>query len=304
MRRVRAARPSDLPAEPFSYNAADMSTPSDENDLHELDRWRDSMDAALRKENGRLAVAGLFWLRQGENTFGPAETNDIVLPAPSPPRAGVFLLKEGRVHLNMLQPSALQVTGLATEDAALEPDASGEPTLVSCGPLTMIVIQRAQGLAIRLWDNRRLVRETFPGRVWFAADSTWRIEAVFRPHDPPRLIRIPDILGDSVDETSIGRVEFDRGGRRHRLEALPTESGGLWLIFGDRTNGRETYPSGRFLVCPPPEHGRTTVDFNRAYNPPCAFTEFATCPLPPRDNLLDLSVEAGERYRPLQGPPV
>lgn len=256
------------------------------------------MDTAIRKQDGWLALAGLFWLHEGENTFGSADTNDIVLPPSAPPRAGVLYLTAGRVHIQPAAGDLLQVDGRAAAPGLLEPDTSDHPTRISLGPLTMVVLQRGDRLGVRLWDNSRPSRNSFPGRQWFPVDPSWRLEAEFIAHDPPHPLAVPNVLGDTTDEAGVGRIVFTRRGQSFRLEALDSDSGGLWLIFADRTNAGETYPAGRFLVCPGVDRGRVVVDFNQAYNPPCAFTEFATCPLPPRENILDLRIEAGERYRP------
>lgn len=269
--------------------------------IQDLEAWRESMDASIRKENGWLALAGLFWLQEGENTFGSAATNDIVLPDPAPRRTGSFHLRNGRIHLGPSDAGVLQINGQAAGASALELDISRDPAQISLGPLTMIVIQRGERIGVRLWDNNRQARQIYPRRTWFAGDRSWRLEADFKAHHPPIALSIPNILGEATEEASVGQVLFSWRDQEHRLEALQTESGGLWLIFGDRTNTSETYPSGRFLVCPPPGEGRVVVDFNRAYNPPCAFTDFATCPLPPRENVLDLRVQAGERYHPPVG---
>jgi uncharacterized protein (DUF1684 family) len=261
-----------------------------------IEEWRASLDASIRKEDGWLALAGLFWLHEGDNTFGSAHTNDIVLPDVSPPRLGSYFLDGGQVSLRARHGEGLLLDGQAATDSVLAPDISGDPTRISSGPLTMIVIRRGERLGIRLWDNGRSERQTFARRSWYPTDLAWRVKASFEAHDPPMTLAIPNVLGDWSNEVSAGSITFEREGRPHRLEAVQTEAGELWLIFADRTNDVETYPSGRFLICPLPEHGRVTVDFNRAYNPPCAFTEYATCPLPPRQNVLHIRVEAGERF--------
>lgn len=261
------------------------------------------MDASIRREDGWLALAGLFWLHPGENTFGSSDTNDIVLPDASPPHVGTFLLDGGVIRLQAPLAGGLQIDGRPAQEAALQPDSTGDPTRVSLGSLHMIVIQRGERTGIRLWDNNRRSRTAYPGRIWFPANPSWQLEADFEPHDPPLALPIPNVLGDTSVEPAVGRVTFNKLGQVFHLEALTTGDGGLWLIFRDRTNGEATYPSGRFLVCPPPEQHRVALDFNRAYNPPCAFTDFATCPLPPPQNSLDLRIEAGERYQPLLDSP-
>jgi len=260
------------------------------------------MDASIRKENGWLALAGLFWLHEGENRFGSEPSNDIVLPAPAaPPIAGSILLEHGRARLQGFTPGLLKVDGRDVDQAVLAPDTSGDPNRISLGPLAMIILERGSRTGVRLWDNSRADRLSFPRRIWFPEDPSWRIHADFHPHDPPKRLLVPSVSGDELEEAGPGRVAFNSQSAVHHLEALSTDAGGLWLIFGDRTNGNETYPSGRFLTCPAPEAGKVLVDFNRAYNPPCAFTMFATCPLPPAQNSLELRIEAGERFVPHPG---
>jgi len=264
-----------------------------------LEDWRESMDASIRKENGWLALAGLFWLHEGENRLGSAASNDIVLPAPTaPPIAGSILLEHGKARLQVFTPGLLKIDGKDVDQAVLEPDTSSDPTRITMGPLAMIILERGSRKGVRLWDNSRAARLSFPRRIWFPEEPSWRIQADFHPHEPPRRLQVPTVLGNELEEAGVGRITFVSQDAVHHLEALSTDAGRLWLIFDDRTNGQETYPSGRFLTCPAPEAGKVMVDFNRAYNPPCAFTMFATCPLPPEQNLLDLRVEAGERFVP------
>jgi uncharacterized protein (DUF1684 family) len=279
-----------------------MPEMSGDSNPQTLEGWRESMDASIRKENGWLALAGLIWLHEGENRFGSAASNDIVLPATAaPPIAGSILLEHGEARLQVFTPGLLEVDGRDVDQAVLEPDTSGDPNRITLGPLAMIILERGSRTGVRLWDNSRAARLSFPRRIWFPEDPSWRILADFHPHDPPRLLQVPTALGDELGEAGVGRVTFISQRAVHHLEALGTDAGGLWLIFGDRTNGNETYPSGRFVTCPAPEAGKVLVDFNRAYSPPCAFSMFATCPLPPAQNLLDLRVEAGERFVPHPG---
>jgi uncharacterized protein (DUF1684 family) len=159
-----------------------------------------------------------------------------------------------------------------------------------------VLIRRGDRLGVRLWDARRPERTSFPGRRWYPVDPAWRLAASFDAHTPPVSLRVPSVLGETHVEHSIGRVSFLIAGEAHALEALPEETGELFLIFADPTNRDVTYPSGRFLYTDPPEAGQVIVDFNRAYNPPCAFTSYAICPLPPAENRLSVPVAAGEIY--------
>ena len=169
--------------------------------------------------------------------------------------------------------------------------------MVALADLRFFVIRRSKGFAVRLRDLNAPTRREFSGIDYYPVDPGWRIEASFVPYQPPRPIEIPNILGTIDTMLCPGALEFERDGRRCRLEPVQEdpESGELFLIFKDGTSGDGTYPPGRFLYADPPVDGRVILDFNRAYNPPCAFTPFATCPLPPPGNELPLAVEAGEK---------
>jgi uncharacterized protein len=262
-----------------------------------IESWRRWMDERLRARNGWLSVAGLFWLHEGVNRLGSDPAGDVVLPdGTAPLEAGFIELKNGEAVFQKTSPIPARVDGKAVERVEWKPDASGDPTFVEIGDLRLGLLQRGSGYAIRLWDNRRRERLDFPGRRWFPVDTAWCVQAAFTPHPSGSRIRVPNELGEVTEDDSLGRATFALAGREFDLEALEGDEGGLWLIFADASNGRSTYPSGRFLKTEAPDHGRVVVDFNRAYNPPCAFTPFATCPLPPAENRLPVSIEAGERY--------
>jgi hypothetical protein len=175
-------------------------------------------------------------------------------------------------------------------------DQEGDPTLLGLGPLRLCVIERGGRLAIRTWDTDSAARRDFEGIEHWPVDSAWRLEARFAP-TPDRVLLVPDVLGTIDEEPSPGEVAFEIDGITHRLQALPGgDSGELWLVFADLTNGSETYGGGRFLYtdAPDPDRG-VVVDFNRSYNPPCVFSPYATCPLPWAENRLPIRIEAGER---------
>lgn len=180
--------------------------------------------------------------------------------------------------------------------APLVSDAEGEPTRVRTGSVEFHVIARGGRLAVRVRDAERAERRRFGGIAAFPIDPAWRIEAWFEPYDPPRRRAVAGVQGTVEQELFPGAVVFEAAGGLHRLEAI-LERGQTeyWIVFGDGTNGRETYGAGRFVYVPAPAGGRTVVDFNKAYNPPCAFTPYSTCPLPPAGNRLTIRVEAGEK---------
>jgi uncharacterized protein len=249
-----------------------------------IEGWRQERERKLRAEDGWLAVAGLFWLREGESRLGTAAGNDIVLPAGSAPeRAGTITLRGGRVTLR-----------LGTEaERELRADSDDVATL---GRLRLSVIERSgrHGLRVRDPDNPR--RRAFTGLQWYPVDPAYRVTAKFVPAEGKRTIGIVNILGDALEMPSPGHVEFTLHGQALRLEpVLEDDTPELFFIFRDTTAGRSTYPAGRYLYAEPPRDGVVTLDFNKAYSPPCAFTDFATCPLPPPGNRLPLAVEAGEK---------
>jgi uncharacterized protein (DUF1684 family) len=160
----------------------------------------------------------------------------------------------------------------------------------------MFVIQRGNRFGVRLKNKNSESRKTFTGLKYFPVNDAYRVVAKFVPYDPPMTIAVPNILGDTEQEPSPGYVEFMLNGQKCRLDPV-SEGDELVFIFRDLTSGKETYPSGRFLFTAMPKNGEVALDFNKAVNPPCAFTPFATCPLPPKQNHLPIRVEAGElRY--------
>ncbi len=264
--------------------------------LAEIASWRHERDQDLRDEDGWLTLAGLFWLQEGDNTFGSAAESALVFPAKAPARLGV-LRRAGRAVTLVAAPGAgLTSGGKEVGELALASDASGEPTVVTLGSLSFYVIERGERVGIRLKDKQSPVLAAFKGVESFPIDPTWRIAAHLEPYDPPKQIKIPNVLGDVADSPCPGAVVFERDGVTYRLEPTGEPGHSLFLVFGDRTNGHETYGGGRFLSIPAPgADGSVVLDFNKAYNPPCVFTPYATCPLPPKQNKLTLRIEAGDK---------
>lgn len=263
----------------------------------EVERWRTQREERLKADGGWLTVTGLFWLKDGVNSFGTAPANDIVLPPGAPARAGVFELRQGRVTVR-LQPSVTAAVGgepFVSRD--LKTDRDGTPDVLTIGRLTMHVIQRGQRFGIRLKDLDSAARRGFSGLTWFPVDESYRVNARFVPYAPPRPLSVPNILGEIEEMRSPGYAVFTIEGKEVRLEPVLETAGAqeLFFIFRDLTSGKETYPAGRFLYSSLPRDGMVVLDFNKAYNPPCAFTRFATCPLPPKGNRLEVRVGAGEK---------
>ena len=262
----------------------------------ELLEWQAGRDAYLRMENSWLALAGLTWLVEGDNKVGSAETNQIRLPEGAPDFLGIFVLENRKVRwIGSAENPATSLDGKELLDRELRQDMIGSPDLVKWNNLSMMVIQRGDQFAIRLWDNGRAQRETYPGRQWFAPDKSWIVEAKFERLAAPEQREVDTTIGTQSVVVASGYITFEREGETHKLVVSETVSG-LSISFGDMTNGDATYPIGRYLQADLPDGDRAVIDFNRAYSPPCSVTNWATCPMPPRENKLPIKVEAGERY--------
>lgn len=282
-----------------------VSTPADaqKEDLPyraEVGKWRLAQEAALRADDGWLTVAGLFFLKEGPNRVGTDPSSDIVLPPGSAPaHVGIFRFSGGRTLFEADPAARATVDGKPATTATLQPDSAGRPDVVEVGRLSMFVIKRGGRYAVRLRNSSSETRRTFAGLRWFPVDETYRITGRFIPYNPPKKVPILNVLGDVEDYTSPGYVVFTLNGSQLRLESVVEDAAErLFFIFKDRSSGAGTYPAGRFLYSSLPKDGQVVLDFNRAVNPPCAFTRFATCPLPPKQNHLPIRIEAGEMYTP------
>jgi uncharacterized protein (DUF1684 family) len=270
-------------------------TVADPAHIASVEAWREERYRRLRSEIGWLTLAGLGWLKPGLNRIGSADDADVIIPG-GPPLAGTITVPDEG------SPSAdgdFLHEGAPVRDLALTSDLDGEPTLLELGALRLCLIDRGGRLGIRTWDTQSSARRAFDGIDHWPVDAEWRVAARLEP-TPGRAIDVPDVLGDIASEVSPGDLVFEGDGTAYLVQALPGgDAGELWLVFGDATNGNETYGGGRFLYTDSPEpDGSFIVDFNRAYNPPCVFSPFATCPLPWPANRLPIRIEAGERaYR-------
>jgi len=269
--------------------------PADRAYREEIGKWRANYEENLKRDNSWLTLAGLFWLKEGDNRFGAGSENDFVFPEGSAPEsAGTFVFHDGKTRVRLKPGAQALLNGRPIlSETALKPDSSGEPDRMTLGHLSMIVIHRGSRYAIRLWDNGSTVRRDFRGSRWFPLAESYRIAAKFTSYRQPRMIPILNILGDTEPSPSPGYAEFELNGKPCRLEPL-LEGDHLFFIFKDATSGKQTYPAGRFLYTAMPKGGKVILDFNQSENPPCAFTAYATCPLPPRQNHLPVAIEAGE----------
>jgi uncharacterized protein (DUF1684 family) len=268
------------------------------NEQQTVEQWRSARVAELTSDTGWLTLVGLFWLDKGDNTFGRAPSNRLVLDHPAlAPQAGTFKWDTSGVHFTARPGSRITHGGQPVSSLDMVMDSQGEPTVVSSGPLRFFIIERSGKAGVRVRDIASPRRREFVPISYYPVATDWVFNARFEPHEPHRRIKIINILGLEEEDDCPGALLFNKDGHEYRLDAVlespndPT----LFVMFGDRTNGKGSYGGGRFLHTPLPSAGTVRVDFNQAYNPPCAFNNFATCPLPPDQNKLALPVEAGEK---------
>lgn len=277
-----------LASKPPSSSAPDAAY------LQSFDKWKAELIDDLR-ENW-LSLAGLFWLKPGENSFGADAGNAIVFPK-GPAHAGVFDLQGTDVTVKFSPDAHATVDGKPVTTIKLQPDTSGNPTVVELGSLRMKTIVRGQRIGIRLKDLDSDEAKNYRGPVFFPLDLSYRVTATWVPSDGKKTVDVPNVLGDTTPTPVAGTVVFKINGQEVRLTDLGgNPSKGLSFVFNDLTSKTDTYPGGRFLETDPVVNGTVVIDFNRAYNPPCAVTPYATCPLAPKENRLAVAIPAGEKY--------
>jgi uncharacterized protein len=263
-----------------------------------IEKWRSEEEAALKKEDGWLSVAGLFWLKEGINTVGAGEDFDVRLTDNfKGGKFGEIDLKNGVVAVLKVE-DGIETQGdgkSITTNIQLVSDEKGKPTEIRTGSQTFYLIKREERFGIRLKDSKSKARLEFKGQHWFPIDESYKIAARFEAFPEPKEMMVPNVLGGKFKMKSPGTLKFKLKGREHSLQPVEEEDGKLFIIFGDKSNLNETYKSGRFLYADKPVNGEAVLDFNKAENPPCAFTPYATCPLPPPGNGLDVEIKAGEK---------
>ncbi|MGA9574532.1 MAG: DUF1684 domain-containing protein [Lysobacterales bacterium] len=266
-----------------------------ENHRQSVEAWRESRDERLRKPNGWLTLTGLEWLKEGENRIGRAADNDIQLSG-GPEHWGSVVLQNDQVYFKNADLENVKINNEALSQATLIPDTEGEPTTITSGTLNITLIYR-ESYALRIKDSQATTLKNFKGVDNYPIDESWRIDGRFIPAEEGATMEITNVLGQVSESPVLGTFEFDQGGKTYSLLGLnEDDSGRLWFIFADRTTGHGTYGAGRYLYSEgAPENGHLTVDFNKAYNPPCAFNAYSTCPIPPQRNRMDLQVLAGEK---------
>jgi len=251
----------------------------------------------LTSETGWLTLVGLFPIADGTHTFGGAADNDLVFPGKAPAHAGRITVSGKTVQLDAADGVVMTHEGVPVTSTALASDADGSsPTEIKMGTYDFYVIDRPGSLYLRVKDSASAVRASFKGIDRYPVDKKWRVAAHLDPYDPPRRLTIPNVMGFEEVVDCKGALVFSIDGKEYELEPMSQEGDELFIVFGDATSGKETYGGGRMIYIPvPDENGNTFIDFNRAYNPPCAFTPYATCPLPHRENVLPIAIKAGEK---------
>ena len=267
----------------------------------EIEDWRSGRLERLTAADGWLTLTGLFWLEEGENPFGSAEDNAVVLPDESVQKvAGRLVLRpDGAITAIADEGAEVFINGEPLTEAVLKTDTEGKPDVVTAGRIQFYIIDREGRLAARVKDPEAITLTTFAGIEHFPISESFRVHARLEPYGEPKEVPVPTVLGQDALYTAPGILHFAIDGVEHTLEPYLSGPEGerYFLIFRDATSAVTSYGAGRFLYASAAdENGATVLDFNLAYNPPCAFTPYATCPLPPPQNWLQLSIEAGEKY--------
>jgi uncharacterized protein len=276
--------------------AADPSANSYERSVID---WRAQRDTWLKAEDGWLTVVGLRWLKEGENRVGSNPSFEVPLPRSDPDRVGIITVTKSQAHF-VSDPGVLVTLGDRPARAAdMTPDTGHQYDVLAVGRIKFFLIRREDKLAVRIKDNDSPARHEFTGSRWYPIDPSWRIQATFIPWEQPHVLTFDTSVGIKEPNQSPGYVVFERNGAEFRLEPV-IDGDQLRFVIRDETSGKTTYSASRFLYADLPKNGLQQVgpvelDFNRAENPPCVFTEYATCPLPPPQNRLPLSVTAGEQ---------
>ena len=258
----------------------------------EHEAWRARRLAALTQGEGWLSVVGLDWLSAGDNTLGSSKDVKLALPAKAPALVGTIRWEGDKLHFKAAPGVVPTADGKPFVEGDLLPETAS--STLSLGDLRMSLIQRGKRIGLRVRDTGSEMFQKFKGIPAFTPDPAWRVMARFEAYEKPKDAKIATVIGTPMDAQIPGRVTFTLEGKALSLEPV-LEDDHLFFIFRDKTAGHETYPAGRFLYAAMPKDGVVILDFNRAENPPCAFTEYATCPLAPDQNVLPIAVRAGEQ---------
>ncbi len=270
---------------------------SSESYINEIETWHQNRENNLKKETGWLTVAGLYWLDEGENTFGSGMENKIVFPTgKAAAQIGSFALSNDEVKLTILpHVDVKRNDSLFTNGVIFNKNIEEQSVILSHKNLRWFIIKRGNRYGVRLRDSESDARKKFTHIECFPVIEKWRVNATFEAPTSKKTIPIHDVIGNTTETTFGGTLKFEIDGKSYTLDATLEGEDDLFIVFGDYTNGNKTYGAGRFIYAKKPKEGNQVIlDFNKSYNPPCAFTDFATCPLPPDQNKLPFEVLAGE----------
>jgi len=268
--------------------AADLpSTPYE----REIARWRIQQEAELKADDSWFTVAGLHWLKEGDNRVGSDQASEIPLPKGSAPeRVATISLHGGQAAIHPAPAVPLTLNGKPATETALKIATD----VLAINRLKFFLIKRGERLGVRLKDNDSAARKAFSGLKWYPVDPSWRVSAKFVPWDKPRTVHYDSVIGEKEVFENPGYVTFQKAGRDYRLEPVLDENE-LFFVIRDQTSGKTTYGASRFLYADLAKNGLVVLDFNKVVNPPCAYTPYATCPLPPPQNRMSVAVTAGEK---------
>ncbi len=260
-----------------------------------INKWRAAHETELLADGGWLTVAGLFWLKEGVNTVGAGGNYDVQLTDNfTQGKFGEIIFSGGNAALNIVPGVEAKSDGKIITKIDLASDEKTKPNRIEGGSQTFYLIKREDRFGIRLKDLKNPERTKFSGLEWFAIDPKLEVTADLEPYPEPKDVKVPNVLGGTFPYKSPGILKFKIRGKEYRLQPV-IEDDHLFIIFRDLTSKSSTYGAGRFLYADAPKDGKVVLDFNKAENPPCAFTAFATCPLPPQQNRLEVAIKAGEK---------
>ena len=267
-----------------------------ENYEKRISKWQAEYEKKLRADDGWLTLAGLFWLEQGENSVGVGNDFDIQLPKRlKAGKFGTIELDSGKATLKVESGVDANVNDKPIKEIDLVPDTTGKPTIVKSNELEMLMLKRNEKFGLRIRDKKNPTRTSFSGVKWFPIDRKFEVEADFDAFGEDRDFMVLNVLDQTVQMKSPGILRFKIEGKEYSLQPALNGDGRLFIIFRDPTSKTSTYQAGRYLYSKMPENGKVVLDFNQAENPPCAYTKFATCPLPPQQNELDVELNVGEK---------
>jgi uncharacterized protein (DUF1684 family) len=260
-------------------------------------QWRARKYEERVGENGWLSLAGLSWLNQGRNLIGSNPMCEIVLPEHAPTFLGIIEWNGKTAQLQVAEGVPVQVNGKLVQRAVLKSDGEAKPSLITWHQICLVLHEHVGKHGIRIWDNQRRNRFTLPLLKWFPINRDFHFSAQYIRYPEPKVSHQPDTLGETVEDRLHGYITFKFNSITYKLDVTEEEDHSLFIKFRDLTSSKETYPPSRYCYTEPVKDGKVTLDFNYAYSPPCAFTEYATCVFAPQQNFLPFRVEAGEIYR-------